>query len=356
MLNRDFSRSAGAYINRNKVVLILVAVVIVLGCIMMGVFGFNAGGEIKGYNTFNINIGTEFKESKLDGYNLDIKSTISEFDASLQTVQVSGEGDQLCLIVKYLGDIKDQAKFNQTLAENMELDVLKVTTHTHIEPSITAKDYIYAVACGLVIIALVAIFVNFRYNLACAVTSIISSLLSVVLLLSLTATFRLSIDSSFIAINILSMILVLAEGLMMFDSLEKARNQLKDKQDRSTQLTNALKENTFRRQFMYCAIFALGLLFVILAPTPIKRVGLVVMFATVAILFVSAYIIPFIWCLTIDKVNDKIRVRKTEKKVVQTNTSVESELEEQYTENQVIEVKEDSDDSTPSNDDNITIE
>ena len=356
MINRDFSRSAGSYINRNKIVLILITLIIIAGCIMAGVFGFNASSDMKGYNTFDINIGMEYKESKLDDYNLDIKSTLSEYKASLQTVQVCGEGDQLCLTVKYIGKINDQAKFNQDLAEGLQLSSAIITEHSQVSASVTAKDYIYTIACALIIVTLVALFTNFRYNLACAVTSIISSIVGSALLLSLTAIFRLSIDTSFFAINILSIVLILAECLMMFDSLEKARTQLDDKNNRNAQLSNALKSNSFRKQFTSCAIFALGLLLVILAPTPIKRIGLVILFTTVVVLFVSAYVIPFIWCLTINKVNYKIRVRKVENKVAQTNTSVESELEEEYTENQVIEVKEDSEDSITSNDDNITIE
>ena len=74
-------------------------------------------------------------------------------------------------------------------------------------------------------------------------------------------------------------------------------------------------------------------------------------------MFVAIYALHFLWCLTITQVSDKIRVKK--EKVVKTKQTVESaegELENNYTENQVIEVKEDSGDESPSSDDNITIE
>ena len=143
---------------------------------------------------------------------------------------------------------------------------------------------------------------------------------------------------------------------MMFDSLEKERAELIDKNDRSTQLSNTLQANAFRQKFTYGALFALALIFIILMPTVIKQASLIMLFAIVVVLFVAVYALPFLWCLTITQVSDKIRVKKEKNiKAKQTVEQVEGELEQNYTENQVIEVKED-DGSTPSNDDNITIE
>ena len=142
----------------------------------------------------------------------------------------------------------------------------------------------------------------------------------------------------------------------MFDSLEKERTKLKDKNDRSTQLNSALEANAFRQKLTYGAIFAIALIFVILMPNTIKQASLIVLFASVVTMFVIVYALPFVWCLTIGQVSDKIRVKKVEiTKSTQTIEQVEGELEQNYTENQVIEVKED-DGNTPSNDDNITIE
>ena len=101
----------------------------------------------------------------------------------------------------------------------------------------------------------------------------------------------------------------------------------------------------------------MALVFVILMPNTIKQASLIALFATVVALFVTIYALPLLWCLTITQVSDKIRVKKVEKvKAVSTADEVEGELEQNYTENQVIEVKEDNGDETPSSDDNITIE
>ena len=109
---------------------------------------------------------------------------------------------------------------------------------------------------------------------------------------------------------------------------------------------------------MYGAIFALALMFVILMPATIKQASLIMLFATVVAMFVTVYALPFVWCLTITQVSDKIRVKKEKiEKIKQTQDEVEGELEQNYTENQVIEVKEDNgDEQAPSSDENITIE
>ena len=152
------------------------------------------------------------------------------------------------------------------------------------------------------------------------------------------------------------MVLTLVESIMLFDGLEKERVKLDDKNDRATQMSNTLKASSFRQKFTYGSLFALALIFIILMPTVIKQASLIMLFATVIVLFIAVYALPFLWCLTITQVSDKIRVKKEKNiKATQTVKEVEGELEQNYTENQVIEVKED-DGSTPSNDDNITIE
>ncbi|MBQ8522945.1 MAG: hypothetical protein IJ458_04770 [Clostridia bacterium] len=357
MINRDFSKSGKQYIKQNKIVLITLAIILLLGIIMLCVFGFKGGPDVKGYNTFSITVGSEYQADKLGDYTDDINLCLSNHDAQLYSVQVAGEGSTTTLVVKYDGKIKNTTLFNAELSDEMVVSVSNFSEHSKVGASLTSKDYIYAFACGLIIVTLAVIYSACRYNLACAITALGSSIFGVGLLMALTAIFRLTINSSFLAINIITLLLILGECFMIFDSLEKERNKLKDKNDRSTQLANTLKSNAFRQKFMYGAIFALALIFIVLMPSSIKQASLIVLFAVVVSMFVAIYALPFLWCLTITQVSDKIRVKK--EKVVKTKQTVESaegELENNYTENQVIEVKEDSGDESPSSDDNITIE
>ena len=356
MINRDFTKSNKHYINRNKFVLIAISAILVIGAIMLCVFGFKGGADISGYNTFSINMGSVYKLEELDDYTEDINECLSKQNAELYSVQVTGEGELTTLVVKYRGNVKDEAKLNSAIAEDLEVSVSNISKSTKVSPSVTSKDYIYTIAGGLIILTIAMIFIAFRYNLACAMTSFATSLVGVMLLMALTGILRLTINSSFLAINIITMLLILGETFMVFDSLEKERAKVSDKNDRSTQLKNALKANSFRQKFMYGAIFAICLIFVILMPSTIKQASLIMLFALVVILFMTVYAIPFVWCLTITQVSDKIRVKKEKVVKAQQKTEIaEGELEQNYTENQVIEVKEDNGD-TPSNDDNIVIE
>ncbi len=357
MINRDFTKTGKQYIKQNKTPLIILAVIIAVGIAMLCVFGFKGGTEVKGYNTFSVNIGSSYKADKLTDYTSAINDNLDDSKVELQSVQVAGEGDYTKLIVKYSGKIKDEIKFNTNLSKDLKISYFTISEHSKVEATLTQKDYVYALAGGLIIIALAVTYIAIRYNLACAITALASSTLGVALLMALTAIFRLTINSSFLTINILTALLILGENFMLFDSLEKERAKLKDKKDYSTQLANAVKSNSFRQKLMYGAIFALALVFVILMPTTIKQASLIALFATVITLFVTIYALPFVWCLTITQVNDKIRVKKVDNvKQQQSTEEVEGELEQKYTENQVIEVKEDDGEDTPSSEDNIIIE
>lgn len=356
MLNRDFTKSNREYLKKNWLVLTCLGVIILMGIIMICAMGFNSGADLSGYNTFSIKVGSQYQESKSSAYIKNIKENLVEVDSELYSVQLAGEGDNAILVVKYRDCIENQAEFNSALAEDLGLDASLITEHTKVEKSVTSKDYIYAVTCGLIIIACTVIYVAIRYNLACAITSMASSFLSVALLLSLTAIFRLRIESSFLAINIITLLLVLCENLIVFDSLEKSREQLKDKNDRNAQLQMAISKNAFRQKFMYASMFAVVLLFVIMASSSIKQASLVLLFSLVVVLFLTVYGLPFLWSLTISQVSDKIRVKK-DKKVKEPSKDIEGELENNYTENQVIEVKEDDGNTdTSSSDENITVD
>ncbi len=358
MVNRDFSKSGKSYIAKNKVVLIALSLIIAVGIIMLCALGFNGGTEVSGYKTFSIKMGSSYDAEKLDDYMSTINGNLVDYDGYVQSVQLTGEGDSTTLIVKYSGKVSSEGKLNAALAQDLKVDLDAITDHVKVGASLTNSDYVFAVACGLIILALAAVYIAFRYNLACTITAIGGSVLGVALLMAITVIFRLTINSSFLAINIITTLLVLGESFMLFDGLEKEREKLQDKYDRNTQLTNALKLNAFRQKLMYGAIFAVALMFVILMPTAIKQASIISLFATVVTMFIAVYALPFLWSLTITQISDKIRVKKVKKvKTVQATEEVEGELEKNYTENQVIEVKEDDGkDNVPSNDDNITIE
>lgn len=357
MINRDFTRSGKEYIKKNKIVIIALALIVAMGIVMLCLFGFKGGSDVKGYNTFSINVGAQYESDKLSDYHEHINTNLASYDANLHSVQLTGEGDATTLIVKYSGKVKDIATLNAEIAKDLKLNSSAISSHTKVSANLTSKDYVYAVACGLIIITLAAIYSACRYNLACTMTLLGGSVLGTILLLATTLIFRLTINSSFLAINILIILLILGESFIMFDTLEKERQKLNDKNDRSTQLTNTLKANAFRQKLMYGAIFAMSLIFIVLMPSTIKQASLIVLFATVVAMFITIYALPFLWSLTITQISDKIRVKKDKKvKAVQVTEEVEGELEQNYTENQVIEVKEDSGEDAPSTDDNITIE
>lgn len=356
MINRDFSRSGKDYIKQNKIILIVLAIIFVAGIIMMSVLGFNGNADIKGYTTFSINMEETLKSDKLSDYEKKVNAELVDSGCGLYSIQIAGEADSAKLIVKYKGTPKDVATLNQNIADAINIDVTAISAHNKVKPSITSSDYIYAVACGLIIVTLMTLYVGIRYNWACGISVVTGSFVSILLLLCVTSILRLPVTSAFLAINIITLVLVFFESLMLFDGLEKERELLKDKNDRATQMTNTIKKNAVRQQIMFGSIFAICLIMVFIAPSLIKQTALTMLFGIIVAMFVAIYVLPFVWNLTITKISDRIRIKKDKKVKVEKTTITEGELEKRYTENQVIEVKEDSGEDTPSNDDNITVE
>ena len=99
MLNRDFTKSNKEYFNKNKIVLIVLAVFLAIGIIIASVFGLHGNFEIAGYNEFSVTIGSEMKVKEASK---NVEQILKTYDAGFDTISVFGEGDETKLVVRYL--------------------------------------------------------------------------------------------------------------------------------------------------------------------------------------------------------------------------------------------------------------
>ncbi len=311
MFKRDFNKPVKTYLNKNKFVLISILAFLILGTIIACVFGFNGNFEFKGYNEFSVKVGT-VSNSKGREYREEIKDIVNSYGADFDNISVIYEGDLTTYVVRYLDNVNEekQSKINTKIANELKIELTKITSHQHVDSVVETKDYVYTACAILLIVVIATLFAYFRHNGASALALIAACALGTLGFLSLSAILRLSIGMSYFAMLVALNLLIVYLALSMFESVKESNFLAND--DYASAIKTAMKNSRFRLSFISCAVMLFGLLFVLLAPLTAKLVSLNILFMAVIILAVSCYVVPFVWSLCIPysnkrKVNIKVK-------------------------------------------------
>ena len=107
MLKRDYSKSGIQYVKQNKIPLIIISALLVLGIIIALIFGFEGNFEFKGYNEFSVNAST-LNSSNYSKYSNEISSIVNENCGKFDTISVFDEGDEVKLVVRYSKSVSEE--------------------------------------------------------------------------------------------------------------------------------------------------------------------------------------------------------------------------------------------------------
>lgn len=312
MLSRDFTKSNKDYLNKNKYVLSIIAAFLVIGLIIACIFGFNGNFEFKGYNEFSVTVGS-VSGKKANEYRQEIKDIVNSKGADFDSISVFGEGDLTKFVVRYSDDISaaKQSAINTKIAAELKLEITKISEHNEVDAVVEAKDYVYTASAILLVIVAATIFTYFRHNGASAIAILLACVLGTFGFMSVSAILRLSIGLSYFAMLVVLNLLIAYCALNIFESVKESNFLAND--NYSNAISYAMKKSRFRLCVLSIAIMLIGVLFVLLAPTPIRLVSLNIMFMAVIVLAVSCYVVPFVWSMFITRSNSrkvKIKVKK----------------------------------------------
>lgn len=334
MLSRDFNAPKKEYINKNKTILIVLGVFILVGIIMMSILGFNRSPEFEGGYVADVKIGQEVSSSQLDKYENKINSILNENNMSLYSVQLKGVGEATTVEIKYTGKLTDSKinAINSSIITDLNLEAQEIE-HLKFDASVKSADYIYTVVAGLIIVLIATLFVIFRHNIAYAISLLGASAFSVLAIMSIFAILRLQITSAFFFIVVGCLIYTIYESLTLFEKMREVASVPENKNDKSLHLVQGMKNNTTRLQYTSLALFFFGFLFVIFG-TPISRsVALGFMFAIVVTLLTISLVLPFLYNITIDKVSLKTGKKSSKEKAENKEIKADKKLENKETQN-----------------------
>jgi len=302
MLNRDFTKTNKDYFKKNKVWLISIVAVIIVGVLFAVIFGMNSNFELKGYYEFSVSITEKTDASKCSD---EIKNIVNSYGANFDSVAIVGEGDTAEIIVRYMDQLSEekQAELNAKIVAELGEDVTEVENHIFVKKIVKSTDYIFTACAILIMLALTCVFAYFRYNGASAITILLTSVVGTLLFMSVGSILRLSVGMSYFAMLVILNMLLIYKQIDLFENMRN-ESWLGSK-DYSQALSSAMKNSRFKQTFVCVATSALGLLMVLFATSPIKYVSINVIFMAVVLLVSLWYIVPFVWSVFITKCNVK---------------------------------------------------
>ena len=210
-----------------------------------------------------------------------------------------GQGDNTILVVRYLNNLSDvqETEINQDVASKIEIDVVKISEHTHVNPIVTNKDYIFTAVAIMLLVVIATIFAYVRYNGASAITTLFASLFGTLGLIACTTILRLSVGLNYFAMLVALNLIIIYSAFSIFENIRE--NSFLVENNYQEAIENAMKKSKFRLCFLSIAIMVIGVMFVLVAPATLKLTSLNIMFMSVVCLAVSSYVVPFVWSLFI---------------------------------------------------------
>lgn len=297
---RDFTKSNKEYLFKNRIGIICVTVFLIVGILVLALFGMNGNFEVKSYTEFSIRAGED--SSKYAAIVEETKDIVNSYKADYDNYLILGEGENTEIVIRYTEKIstENQIKLNDKLAKELNLDI---SEHTYVQPIVDDIDYVYTVATILVLILIAVLFAYFRYNGASAVSLALSCLIATLGFISIGSILRLSIGMSYFAMLVVLNLIVTYFAFNIFESIRNS--SLLGNKDYAVALKSAIKDTKLRISLVSVAIMIIGVLFVVAAPATLKYVCLNIMFMSVVSLATAWYVIPFFWSIFITNPNNK---------------------------------------------------
>ncbi len=298
MLKRDFSKSGVEYLSKNKIAIILLAAILLIGTILSIVVGMPTNFELAPHSEFSISINEEQRKN-IQTYANSVKSILDSYEAKYDSYSIYDEGDNTKLVIRYLSPLSDsnQERVNNAVVEQLKVDASAVSGHVTVGKIARDMDYVYTIVAILLMVLIASIFAFARYNGASAMAIIIASLVSSWLYLSIFAILRLKIGMSIFALMIILNALIIYSSLMLFERMKNTNWLFNSNFDSA--ISDANKYNFKRNTFIAIALAVVGLVFILFVPSPLKLVSLNIIYLAVVMLFATLYVVPFVWSMCI---------------------------------------------------------
>ncbi len=226
---------------------------ILIGLLVIIIFGLNLGIDFTGGATFNVNTGAYIEVSEANGTQVKniVNTALESQGLKSETIQKSGSGAaagyefklQLKLNGKKASDTDFFAALDVVKAE-LETELVKIDGIDKVEityeaaGAVATKQLVTSTMLALVIaLVLILIYIMFRFTFSSAIAAIIGLTHDVLVMLAICAICRIQINTYFIAAILTIVGYSINNTIIVFDRLRENKSLMPDASD--TERVNA---------------------------------------------------------------------------------------------------------------------
>lgn len=313
------------FASKLKVCSIISLTLILIGILVISIFGFKLGIDFTGGTVVNVKVGSILEESN----NYSIVSTqvgniVKEHGFSVGYIQQEGEGEEASVIIRFqdkTGLTEDQMQEELTLLKedleanlsigNDKLDVT-VSNGSRIAASSSKSLIINSILAILLAVILILIYIAIRFELLSGLVAILLLFHDVLIMCALVAMFRIQINSGFIAALITIIGYSINNVIIIFDRIRENKKKESFKGATGKELANVSIKEVFSRTMLTALTTMVSIIVLtVVGVASIREFLLPILFGLISGIYSSTMLAGPIWAFISDKtVSKKSKVRK----------------------------------------------
>ena len=288
---------------------------ILIGIIIISIFGFNLGIDFTGGTVLNVKVGSKLEEdNNFQIVSSQIKDIFTEKSYKIGYIQQEGVGEEAQIAIRFqdkekltesqmqaeIEEIKDELKTGLHL--NGETLSVTVSNGTRIAASASKTLLINSILAILIAVILILIYIAIRFELLSGLVAIMMLLHDVLIMCALVAIFRIQINAGFIAALITIIGYSINNVIIVFDRIRENKKKEIYKDYPSDALVNVSIKQVLNRSILTAlTTFVSVLALTILGVSSIREFLLPILFGLLSGVYSSTMLAGPIWA----KINEK---------------------------------------------------
>ena len=224
------------FVGKNNIFLIVSSCIVLIGIIMLCIFGMNLSIDFTGGTAIKVVAGNSLETAS--GYEqvLDrVESKMEVYGLSIASHQKEGDASESYILVKYQDiagkSVEEMYDISANLVEDLRSEFgseVKISTADRITPTASSRLIWSAILAVVIACVLIAVYTIIRFKTLFALCCIMGIFHDVLLVLALSIICRLEIGSIFIAALITVVAYSINNNIVIFDRIRENKNKYED--------------------------------------------------------------------------------------------------------------------------------
>ena len=307
------------FCSKFKICAIISLTLVLIGVLIVSIFGFNLGIDFTGGTVLNVKVGAVLEEG--NNYSIvsnQVSNIFKNEGYELGYIQQEGEGEDASLTIRFkdksglteaqmqeeIENLKTRISNEVTIHD--EQVVINVSNGSRIAASASTSLLMNSLLAILIAVILILIYIAIRFELLSGLVAIIMLVHDVLIMCALVAVFRIQINAGFIAALITIIGYSINNVIIVFDRIRENKKKDEFKGLASTELANASIRQVLNRTFLTALTTIVSILVLTIVGVPsIREFLLPILFGLFSGIYSSTMLAGPLWALINDKTTKK---------------------------------------------------